>query len=160
MKHYIFLVAAGAVLAIGGAHAQTPAAPRPAQPAQQTLAPVKAIEMMQAVMPSTDFERSKLFYVKGMGLTARTGANPRELVLSFPGGKSNIMLTLSAPGAAPRPPGRAILQVPDMKAFVAGLAAAGFAMEGRVSELPQYKIAVGNVKDPDGNAFEIIARLP
>jgi hypothetical protein len=156
MKYSMLLIAAGAVLAIGGADAQTPrAAPNPAQAGP---APVKAAIMMSAVMPSTDFERSKTFYVKGLGFTTFPAANPRELVVVFPGGGSSLMLNLVKPGE--RPPGRAILQVPDMKAFVAGLAAAGFAMEGKINELAQYHIALGNVKDPDGNAFEVIARLP
>jgi predicted enzyme related to lactoylglutathione lyase len=157
MKYCMLLMAAGAALTIGGSHAQT----RPAaSPAQAGPAPVKAIVMMSAVMPSTDFERSKAFYVKGMGMTASPGANPRELVLSFPGGGSNLMLMLSTPaaGAPPRAPGSAILQVPDMKALVASLSAAGYAMKGNVVEMAQYHISVGNVEDPDGNHFEIIAR--
>ena len=154
MRQQGLTILAAALVAAGAASAQTPP---PARPAQQ-VPKVTGLMMMQAVMPSADFERSKTFYVKGLGMTASTGANPRELVLAFPGGGSNLMLLLSAAGSPPRAPGRAILQVPDMKAFVDRLTAAGFQLKGKPVENAQYHISIANVEDPDGNAFEIIAR--
>lgn len=146
-----------AFVTLAGTSAQGQAGPTPAPIG---LAPVKAMTLMSAVVPSSDLEKSIAFYTLGLGMTAARGANPREIVLTLPGGGSNLMLLKNADGAnAPRPgPSRVILQVPDMKALAARLHGAGYALKGEIREMPQYHLSVAQLEDPDGNALELIQR--
>jgi predicted enzyme related to lactoylglutathione lyase len=144
-----------AALASVAAHGQAGPAPAPTG-----LAPVKAMTLMSAVIPTTDLEKATAFYTLGLGMTAARGANPREVVLGFPNGGSSMMLLKNAVGpGAPHPgPSRVILQVPDMKALAARLQGAGYSLKGAIRDMAQYHILVAELEDPDGNSLELIQR--
>ena len=129
-----------------------------------TVAPVTNMVMMAAAVPSTDLDRSIAFYTQGLGMahagTVEMG-NVTEVPLTMPGGGPYIMLLkphdeqtqLPIRGAL----SRIILQVPDLNALEAQLKAAGYALT-RTVDLPQYKISVGLLEDPDGNHIELVQR--
>lgn len=140
-----------ALVSLGSAAAQD----RP----DRTPTPAKAMSLMSAVLPSSDLERSTVFYTRGLGMTAARGANAREVVLRLPGGTASIMLLKpEADTAAPFGPSRVILEVPDIKAVAATLQSAGHGLRGPISENPKYGISIAWVDDPDGNALELIQR--
>jgi lactoylglutathione lyase len=140
-----------------GANAQT------APPPKEGHSPPKALSLMSAAVPASDLERSIEFYTKGLGLTvAGKIENPRvtEVPLSFPGGGSQLMLVKPKPAEADLRSRdthiRVVLSVPDLEALVARLAAAGYPLKNPVRELPQYRVAVGIVEDPDANVVELV----
>jgi predicted enzyme related to lactoylglutathione lyase len=129
--------------------------------------PVKALTMMAATFPVTDLERSLNFYSKGLGLvpTRRIEMGTTiEAPLNFPGGGAYLILLKSKTDAATPPTRsgsqRVILAVPDLKALEAQLKAAGFQLNGKVNEIPQYHTAVAQLEDPDGNHIELVQRTP
>lgn len=150
-----FALAALAAFAAVAAQAQTAPSPAPAGPP-----PAKAMTLMSTVVPSSDLEKSTAFYTAGLGMTAARAANPREVVLTFPGGGSTLMLLKNAtgPDAPHRGPSRVIVQVPDLKALAARLQGAGYSLKGRLREIAQYRISVAELEDPDGNSLELIQR--
>lgn len=130
------------------------------EPARPRAAPVTAMTLMAAVVPSSDLEKSVAFYTLGLGMTAARGANPREVVLTLPGGGSTLMLLKNGEApTAPRPgASRVTLLVPDMKALTARLRGAGYALKGEIRDMPQYHLSVAQLEDPDGNGIELIQR--
>jgi catechol 2,3-dioxygenase-like lactoylglutathione lyase family enzyme len=120
---------------------------------------------MSATFASTDLDRSIAFYTKGLGLTALSRMERKEVTevpVLFPGGGMSLLLIkwkgdAAAPGGKPRI-GRLILNVPDLKALAARLAAAGYALERPIAEQPQLHVSVAVVKDPDGNELELVQR--
>ena len=120
---------------------------------------------MSATFASTDLDRSIAFYTKGLGLTALSRMERNEVTevpVLFPGGGMSLLLIkwkgdAAAPGGKPRI-GRLILNVPDLKALAARLAAAGYALERPIAEQPQLHVSVAVVKDPDGNELELVQR--
>jgi predicted enzyme related to lactoylglutathione lyase len=150
-----FALATLAGFAAVAAQAQTAPSPVPVGPA-----PVKAMTLMSAVIPSSDLDKSIAFYTTGLGMTATRPPNPREVILTFPGSGSTLMLLKNAvgPNAPRRGPSRVIVQVPDLKAVAARLRAAGYGLIGEIREIPQYRIAIAELEDPDGNSLELIQR--
>ena len=120
--------------------------------------------MMAVAVPSSDLERSVDFYTRGLGMT-RAGTvemgNVTEVPLAMPGGGTYIMLLKPKDEPAQLPArgalSRIILQVPDLKALEAQLKAAGYALTRSV-DLPQHKVSVGLLEDPDGNHIELVQR--
>lgn len=150
-----FALAALAGVAAVTAQAQTAPSSAPAGPA-----PVKAMTLMSAVVPSSDLEKSIAFYTTGLGMTATRPPNPREVILTFPAGGSTLMLLKNAvgPDAPHRGPSRIIVQVPDLKAVAARLQGAGYSLKGEIREMARYRISVAELEDPDGNSLELIQR--
>lgn len=153
------LSALALTLSTTAAHAQQ-AAPG-AQPAARVR--VTALSMMVAVVPSSDLDRSIDFYTKGLGLKLQ-GRNEvpsaSEVSLAFPGGGSGLMLVKpKAAGASVTPRGtqnRVILTTPDITALASQLTTAGYKLAGPIRDLPQYRVKVGFVSDPDGNSIELV----
>jgi predicted enzyme related to lactoylglutathione lyase len=158
MKYCKMLLTMGAavLLCVTGAQAQ--------QASKQQMAPppVKQLGMMAAAVPVSDVDRAVAFYTTGVGMTlAGSGSPPGETPLNFPGGGVYLILMKSRGDAPLAPRGaasRVILAVPDLKALDARLTAAGFHLNGKINEMPQYKVAVAMVQDPDGNFIELVQR--
>ena len=113
-----------------------------------------------------EVQRSIAFYTKGLGMTVTRRmemGSVIEVPLEFPGGGASLILqhpkaagaTLPIRGAL----SRILLLVPDLKALEAQLNAAGYKLKGKINELAQYKVAVAQLEDPDGNHIELIQRL-
>jgi lactoylglutathione lyase len=124
----------------------------------------KAMTLMASSVPCSDFERSLKFYVAGLGMTNAQGAGPNEMALIFPGGGATLLLQKPREGASPLPVrtglSRVTLEVPDLKALADRLAAAGFPLQGRITEMAQYHVSIAQTQDPDGNAVELVQRGP
>jgi len=131
----------------------------------QAPPPVKSLTMMAATFPVTDLERSVDFYTRGLGMvpTRRMEmGNTIEAPLNFPGGGPYLIL-LKSNSASATPITRALTQrvifaVPDLKLLEAQLKAAGYQLNGKINEIPQYHTAVGQLEDPDGNHIELVQR--
>jgi catechol 2,3-dioxygenase-like lactoylglutathione lyase family enzyme len=153
-----------ALLAAAGLALGAPIAITHASDAPQAARPkVEALTMMSVAVPSSDLDRSVDFYTKGLGLTVagrNEVASASEVMLAFPGGGSGLMLLKpKVAGAALTPrgtPNRVILTTPDMAALAARLTSAGYKLAGPIRDLPQYKVKVGFVSDPDGNNIELV----
>jgi catechol 2,3-dioxygenase-like lactoylglutathione lyase family enzyme len=122
---------------------------------------------MASCIPSSDLERSIAFYTNGLGMTLGGRVEMGTVVeapLMFPGGGTYLMLQHpKAAGTALPPRGalnRVVLAVPDVKALVARLAAAGYQIKGKVNENSQYRVTIAQLEDPDGNHIELVQRLP
>lgn len=164
MRQFSMKMAAVAAIAFLAAAAQ--AQPVPARN-DATLPIVKAVTLMASCIPSSDLERSIAFYTKGLGLTSAGRvemATVIEVPLTFPGGGTYLMLQHpKATGTALTPLSplnRLVLAVPDVKALVARLNAAGYQIKGTVNENMQYRVVVAHLEDPDGNHIELVQRLP
>lgn len=123
--------------------------------------PVKNMTLMLTVFPSSDLEKSIAFYTSGLGMTAVRAPDPREILLTLPGGSApSLMLLKTAAGpAAPRlGPSRIILQVPDMRALAVRLQGAGYKLKGEIREIAQFHLSVAELEDPDGNSLELLQR--
>lgn len=138
-----------------------------AQPARTDAGPppVKALTLMSSAVPSSDLEKSIAFYTKGLGMTlaGRTEmGSVTEAPLSFPGGGPYLMLLHpKTPGTQITPRSaldRMIFAVPDLKALVERLGAAGYQIKGKISENAQYHVSVAQLEDPDGNHIELVQR--
>lgn len=157
----LWAACATASLSFAAAHAAEPAAKNDVAPPV-----VKALTMMSTSLPSSDIDRSIAFYTKGLGMTVagRMEMGPViEVPLNFPGGGANLILQHpKAEGASlpiRGPLSRVILMVPDLKALEAQLNAAGYSFKGKINEIAQYKVAVAQLEDPDGNHLELIQRI-
>ena len=127
--------------------------------------PAKSLAMMSTTLPCSDIERSIAFYTKGLGLTVARRMEMGSVIevhLAFPdGGTSLILMHPKASNAALPERGslaRVILAVPDLKALQGQLESAGYPLDGPIREIAQYKVAIANVADPDGNHFELVQR--
>ena len=163
MMRQIFLWIAGvsACVMTFGVFAQQAAKPEEAPQL------VKALAMMAATFPVADLERSVDFYTKGLGMVATRRVemgNTVEAPLNFPGGGPYlILLKFKADAATPITRAisqRVILAVPDLKMLEAQLKAAGYQLTGKINEIPQYRTAVAQLEDPDGNHIELVQRTP
>jgi len=126
----------------------------------------KALTMMSTSIPSSDIDRSIAFYTKGLGMTVTRRMEMGSIVevpLDFPGGGANLILQHPKAEGASLPIrgslSRILLLVPDLKALEAHLNAAGYQLKGKINEMAQYKVAVAQLEDPDGNHIELIQRL-
>lgn len=130
-----------------------------ANPAAPTI---KAMMLMAASVPCSDFERSMAFYTRGLGMTSAQGAGPNEMALIFSGGGATLLLQKPRESVTPLPVrtglSRLTLQVPDLKALGDRLAAAGFPLQGQISINTQYHVSIAQVQDPDGNQIELVQR--
>jgi catechol 2,3-dioxygenase-like lactoylglutathione lyase family enzyme len=163
MSHRKMRLAVGAavLVAFAGARAQS-------TPGQNVApAPVASLSMMASTLPCSDLERSIAFYTKGLGmiLSGRVEMGPvTEVPLMFPGAGAYLILLKPKAEGAPMPArgplSRIILSVPDLKALEAQLTAAGYHLDGPIVEQPKYHVAVGQLKDPDGNHLELVQRTP
>jgi predicted enzyme related to lactoylglutathione lyase len=164
MRYSSKLIAACAALALAGAAAYA----QPAPPTNDAGLPqVKALTLMASAIPSSNLDRSIAFYTKGLGMTLGGRVemgSVTEVPIMLPGGGSYLMLQQpKAAGTALTPRGplnRIILNVPDLKALVARLSAAGYKINGTVRENAQYRVAIAMLQDPDGNYIELVQRLP
>ena len=163
MKHYTGLAACTAIALAGTASGAQPAPPRN----DTGLPQVKAVALLASAIPSSNLDRSIAFYTKGLGLTLGGRiemGSITEAPIMLPGGGSYLMLQQpKAAGTALTPRGplnRIILNVPDVKALVAQLTAAGYQINGTVREIAQYRVAIAMLQDPDGNHIELVQRLP
>lgn len=152
-------VCACALLSIYGARAQQ------VEPSESRLPSVKGLTMMAASIPSSDIERSLDFYTKGLGLTAAGRVEMGtviEVPLMLPGGGAWLLLQHPKSAQTPLPVrsglNRIVLIVPDLKALQQRLESAGYAFKRPINEMPQYRVAVAHVEDPDGNHIELIQR--
>lgn len=152
--------ATAALAAFGAAQAQPAKAPTPGVPP-----PPKAPGLMSATFAVTDLDRAIAFYTQGLGLkVAGRIENPRatEVPLLFPaGGPSLLLIKAKQPAPATGGPpriGRVIVDVPDLKALAAQIAAAGYPLAQPVAENPQHHVLVALAKDPDGNELELVQR--
>jgi predicted enzyme related to lactoylglutathione lyase len=72
-----------------------------------------------------------------------------------------LMQPRSGTHATPQGAGsRVILAVPDLRALDARLTAAGYHLNGKINDLPQYHVAQAMIQDPDGNFIELVQRTP
>jgi catechol 2,3-dioxygenase-like lactoylglutathione lyase family enzyme len=154
------------IMLAGGLAALAALSAARAQPAPTMPPPPKALGLMSATFAVTDVDRALSFYTKGLGLTSPARIdNPRniEIPLLFPAGGPSLLLIKAKEAAASTaggPPriGRVIVDVPDLRALEARLAAAGYPLAQPVAENPQHHVLVGLVKDPDGNELELVQR--
>jgi catechol 2,3-dioxygenase-like lactoylglutathione lyase family enzyme len=156
-----FAVGAAALIAFAGARAESTPGKNVAP------APAASLSMMASAVPCSDLERSIAFYTKGLGMTLGGRiemGSVTEVPLMFPGaGTYLILLKPKAEGApvpARGPLSRIILSVPDLKALETQLTAAGYHLDAPIAEQPKYHVAVGQLKDPDGNQLELVQRTP
>ena len=162
MNHCKMLLAVvvTAVVAITGAQAQS----TPAQ--NEALPHVTAMSMIAAAIPSSNLKRSIAFYTKGLGMTLGDRVempDMTEVPLMLPGHGTDMMLVKSkaaGPAAAPSALSRIVLAVPDIKALESRLTAAGYHLDGPISEQPKYQVITGVLRDPDGNHLELVQRTP
>ena len=159
MRLDAFAALMAALAVSGAAAAQTPPAGDTALPA------VAALTMMAATAPSSDLDRSLAFYTVGLGLVSRGRVemgNVTEAPLLLPGGGAYlILLHPKANSTAIAPRGmlsRIILNVPDLDALEARLNKAGHKFEAPIRRMPRYGVAVGQLRDPDGNHIELVQR--
>jgi catechol 2,3-dioxygenase-like lactoylglutathione lyase family enzyme len=141
--------------------AELPAAKNTTAPAE-----VKPLAMMSTSIPSSNLERSIAFYTKGLGMTVVGRMDMGaviEVPLDFPGGGANLILQYPKTAGTSLPIrgslSRIILLVPDLKVLAAQLNLAGYQLKGKINELTQYKVAVAQLEDPDGNHIELIQRI-
>lgn len=156
------LLAAGAAIALSAGAAQAQSAP-----SDGSLQPVKALTLVASSIPSSDLDRSIAFYTKGLGLTVGGRVemgSVTEVPLLLPGGSAYMMLQHPKAAGAPLPVrgmlNRILIASPDLKALVARLAAAGYPLKGKLNENLQYKVAITQIEDPDGNHIELVQKLP
>ncbi|MYM62839.1 hypothetical protein GSF27_05660 [Pseudomaricurvus sp. HS19] len=92
-------------------------------------------------------------------MTATAGAGPNELVLQFPGGGAVLLCQkpVDTDNTLPSRYGtsRLTILVPDLKALEKQLTASGYPLPEPIKVLPQYKVAITHITDPDGNQLEL-----
>lgn len=122
---------------------------------------VPDVKLMNVTFAVSNVARAAEFYSKGLGLRAGTKmdhADVVELPLAFPSGGPGILLVsakIALPAKAPVS-GRAILAVSNIAALKTHLEAAGYALRGPISDVPQFHVRVGHIQDPDGNELELV----
>jgi catechol 2,3-dioxygenase-like lactoylglutathione lyase family enzyme len=155
-------VALTSLLAFAIAQAAEPA------PTKKDTSPIvaKALTMMSTSIPCSDLDRSIAFYTKGLGMTVSGRVAMGAIIevpLEFPGGGANLILQHPKAEGTSLPIrgslSRILLLVPDLKALETQLNAAGYALKGKINEMAQYKVAVAQLEDPDGNHIELIQRI-
>jgi catechol 2,3-dioxygenase-like lactoylglutathione lyase family enzyme len=127
---------------------------------------VTAMTVMASAVACSDLDRSIAFYTMGLGMTLggrlEMGAIT-EAPLILPGGGAYLMLIKPKNDGTPLPTrtmlNRVVLAVPDVKALETRLAAAGYHLDRPITEEPKYHVAVGLVRDPDGNQLELVQRI-
>lgn len=126
--------------------------------------PVSQTIMMSVGVPSSDLERSIEFYTVGLGLSQAGRIDMgrvTEVPLTFPAGGAGIMLLQAKDTTAELLPrdvmSRVTFQVPDLEALVRRLSKAGYLLDFQ-SEVPEYRVSVGILRDPDGNHIELVQR--
>lgn len=62
------------------------------------------------------------------------------------------------PGESMVPSVKALSMMPDLKLLQQRLESAGYAFKRPINEMPQYRVAVAHIEDPDGNHLELIQR--
>lgn len=132
---------------------------------EQAPPAANGVALMSTSLPSSDLDRSIAFYTKGLGMTVAGRMEMGSVVevpINFPGGGANLILQHPKSDGTPLPVrgalSRIILIVPDLKALAVQLNAAGYALTGKINEMPQYKVAVAQLEDPDGNHLELVQR--
>jgi predicted enzyme related to lactoylglutathione lyase len=114
--------------------------------------------LMMVHVRVAEMGRSERFYHDVFGMSVTNAVSAREHVLRFPNAPntaSGVILLLA--GDTPQPNGGFLVQVPDIDATIARVAAAG----GTVMRAPRDSgpgVAVRNalIKDPDGALIEVM----
>lgn len=132
-----------------------------ANPPKAPVAIAFDIRLMNITFAVSDMERAAEFYSKGLGLKVGTKMNRGDVVelpLAFPSGGPGILLVSAKKTLSAKAPmsGRAILSVSDIASLKSQLEAAGYAMRGPISDVPQFHVRVGHLQDPDGNELELV----
>ena len=117
---------------------------------------------MQKVIPAlriTDYEKSKAFYVDGLGFQI-DGEHRFEphfpVFMSI--SRDGLELYLSQHTGDCQPGGLVFLHVPDVDAFFAEITARGIKAESPPEDF-EDKIRDFRVKDPDGNTLDICTTI-
>jgi predicted enzyme related to lactoylglutathione lyase len=163
MNHCKMLLAAGVTAIMGATAAQ--AQTNPAQ--NDAIQHVTAMSVMASAIPSADLDRSIAFYTKGLGMAVGDHVempSMTEVPLMLPGGGASMMLVKSKAAGSAAPAhsnlSRIVLAVPDIKALVSRLTAAGYHLDAPLTEQPTYHVVTGMLQDPDGNHLELVERTP
>lgn len=152
---------AGAALALtwGGAAA--------AQAAHESGAESAAIdsELISVSFASSALDRSVAFYTQVLGMTqARVIDSPteRKIRMDFPrGGAGLLLIAPKGPSEQVAAPmiGRINIEVTDLRAVEARLAAMGYSLKVPIAESQEYKVLFAVGTDPDGNELEMVQHL-
>jgi catechol 2,3-dioxygenase-like lactoylglutathione lyase family enzyme len=157
------IAAAGALAIAGGALAQDAQAPGPTAGANALGVHFSFTKLVVA-----DLEKCAAFYTAVCGLV-ETGRVDAEIagrkiseILYAPTAAGGATFVLLAFHDAPRPAaGELILGVvtTDISAFFARATAAGGKLIEAIHEMPELKIKVGFVADPEGHWIEVVQQL-
>lgn len=117
---------------------------------------------MQSVTPAlriTDYERSKAFYVNGLGFEIdgeHRFAPNLPVFMTISRGDLSFYLTQHAGDC--QPGGLVFLNVPDVDAFYEEITTKGIRTEGKPEDF-EGKMRDFRVKDPDGNTLNIFTEI-
>ena len=142
------------LLSAVAASAQTP----PARPSAPPLPIAANPVLMSAHVRVADMARSERFYGQVFGMAMTNAVSPREHVLRFPNTDTTVSGIILLLATKPEPNGGFLIQVPDIEATVARVAAAG----GTVTRMPNQPrpgaVPVRNamITDPDGTRIEVM----
>lgn len=119
------------------------------------------VRLMNITFTVSDVAKAAAFYSRGLGLKAGAKmdrANVVELPMAFPSGGPGILLVSPKKALSGKPltGGRAILAVSDIAKLQKRLEAAGYALRGPITDVPQFHVRVGHIQDPDGNELELV----